>query len=258
MIRDELEALHQLALLGLALRLALVVLLAWLLAVALPLALRIAWQLGSDPRRRLARVRTASRLAAPPLVVFGMLLPVVERAPLLGSIGAATLAGLALLAAPQGARNLAAGLASLVRGHPRIGERVRIGELEGVVDDVLLTRIVLRTREGGLTWVPSAEFAGKPFTLGSRGAAVPLELVLDDASGLDELALERIRRALWFSPLRRAGSEVVLAREGTRLRVGLDTWVARVEPEHLRHVQALLQRARTHESNEAPREEDEA
>lgn len=258
MIHDELEALRQLALLRVLVRLALVAALTWVLALGLPLAVRIAWQLGIDPRRRLAHMRAASRVAAPLLVLIGVLQPILERAPLLGSIAAALLGLLGLLAAPQGARNLAAGIGALVRGQPRIGDRVHIGALEGLVDDVLLTRVVLRTREGGLTSVPSADFASLPVTVGSRGAAVPLELVVEDMSALDDAALERVRRSLWFSPLRRAGSEVVVERSGGSLRVGLDTWVARVEPEHVRHVRALLQRALASTATHEPSDDDEA
>jgi hypothetical protein len=223
-----------------------------LLAIVIPLGIRIAWQLGIDTRRRLGIVRTLARVSAPIVALLGVAEPFFTRAPALALIGLFTLAGLAILASPQAARNLAAGLGLILRARPRPGDLIRIGELEGTVDDVGLMRVSLRTREGGVTIVPTADFERLPVTIGSHGAAVPIEIEIQPTPPLDDAALERLRRALWFSPFRRAGTDVHLVREPVsgRLHIAIDTWAPRATVELERHVRSLVESTRM--DREAP------
>jgi hypothetical protein len=243
---EELDALLEIVPLRLLVWFVLVAGLVWLLAVAIPLGIRIAWQLGLDPRRRLAIVRTLARVLAPFVGLLGIAEPFFTRAPALALIGLFALAGLAMLASPMGVRNLAAGLGLLLRARPRPGDLIRIGELEGTVDDIGLMRVSLRTREGGITMVPTADFERLPVTIGSHGAAVPVEIDVELAQPLDDAALERLRRALWFSPFRRAGTDVHLVRDpsGGRLHLAIDTWAPRASVELERHVRNLLESTR--------------
>lgn len=239
---DELDALIELAPLRLLLWLALVGALVWVLAVAIPLAIRIAWQLGIDARRRLTIASTFARVMAPIVALLGIMEPFFTRAPALSLIGLFAIGGLAVLASPSTARNLGAGLGLALRPRIRPGDLIRIGELEGTVDEVGLMRVSLRTREGGMTIVPTADFERLPVTVGSHGATVPVEVDHQPTQALDEAALERIRRALWFSPFRRAGTDIRLTCDPVsgRLHVAMDTWVPRASVELERHVRELL------------------
>ena len=51
----------------------------------------------------------------------------------------------------------------------KIGNRVRVGELEGVIVDVLDTAVLLENAEG-VTAIPYARFAAEPVTLLSSAA----------------------------------------------------------------------------------------
>lgn len=242
MLLDELQALLEIAPLRLLLWFALVGVLVWLLAVAIPIAVRIAWQLGIDARRRLTIASTLARVLAPIVALLGIMEPFFTRAPALSLIGLFALGGLALMASPSSARNLAAGLSLALRPRFRIGDLIRIAEFEGTVDAIGLTRISLRTREGGVTLIPAADFERLPVTIGSHGAAVPVEVEHRPQRPLDEAALERVRRALWFSPFRRAGTEIRLTcdPDSGRLHVAIDTWAAGTSVELERHVRELL------------------
>ncbi len=243
-LAEELDALVDLPPLRLLLWFSFSIGLVWSLAVGLPLGIRIAWQLGLDPRRRLVLASSLSRFMAPFVALLGLLEPFFIRAPMISLIGLVTLVTLMIAASPSSARNLAAGLGLALRAHPRPGDLIQIGALEGTVDYVGLMRVSLRTREGGVTLVPTADFERLPVTIGSHGAAVPVEVDFQPNAPLDDAMLERLRRALWFSPFRRAGTEVRVVSDPVsgRLHVAIDTWAARSSAELERHLRELLHR----------------
>lgn len=244
-LSEELEALAALTPLGVALWLLLLGALVWSLAVGLPLALRIAWQLGLDPRRRLTLVSNAARLLAPATALLGVFAPLWGRAPGLSLLGLAALVTLAVAASPSSAHNLAAGINLAFRARPRPGDLIRIGELEGRVEEIGLMRVSLRTREGAVTLVPAADFERLPVTIGSQAAALPIEVVLQAPTPLDEAALQRMRRALWCSPFRRAGSAIRLSGDLAvgRVHAALDVWAPQASRELEAHVRELLRAA---------------
>lgn len=253
-LTEELEELAALAPLGLLVWLLVLGALVWLLAVGLPLALRIAWQLGLDPRRRLRLVSNVARLLAPATALLGVFAPLWGRAPGLSLLGLAALVTLAVAASPSSAHNLAAGINLAFRARPRPGDLIRIGELEGRVEEIGLMRVSLRAREGGVTLVPAADFDRLSVTIGSQAAAVPVEVEFQSPEPLDEAALQRMRRALWCSPFRRAGSAIRLSGDlpGGRVRAALDAWAPLASTELETHVRELLRRAAAPPEARAP------
>jgi hypothetical protein len=263
----EFDALRGISPLGLVLWLTLVIAVALGLAWGGPAIVRVVWRLGLDPRRRLGLVASALRVAGLFVGVAGCLRPVFTHAPTLG-IGISVL-GLALagLVAPMQLRNLASGLALATRSRLREGDLVTIGALEGTVRDIGLLRISLRTIDGGLTWVPASELDREAVTVGSRRAAIPIEARVVVGQHLDERTIERLRRALWLSPYRRANTDprVTLDAEAGRVDVRIDTWTASSTVEVERHLRALLlditspaERAEQAEREPAPEPEPES
>jgi small-conductance mechanosensitive channel len=216
---------------------------AWALAWGGPAIVRVAWRLGSDPRRRLGLLASALRIAGLLVGVAGLLRPVITRAPMLGVAAIVIALALAGLIAPMQLRNLVSGLSLVTRSRLREGELVTIGKLEGTVRDIGLLRVSLRTADGGITHVPAADFEREAVTVGSRHATVPIEAHMRVGPEFDDRALERLRRALWLSPYRRAGSDPQLEfdSETRRVEVRLDTWAATSAAEVERHLRALLQ-----------------
>lgn len=239
---QEVDALRDVSPLGLGLWLMLLLLLAWLLAWAGPALVRMSWRLGIDPRRRLAWLSSLLRIAGLLVAVLGLLRPLLERAPMLGTGSVLLMLALVGLIAPMQLRNLASGLALSTRSRLREGDLIRVGELEGTVRDIGLLRVDLRTVDGGVTQVPASELDRLPVTVGSRRAAVPIEAKMIVGPEFDEAALVRLRRALWLCVYRRANTDVRVEHdpETRRVVVRMDTWAALAVVEVERHVHALL------------------
>ncbi|KIG13830.1 hypothetical protein DB30_07543 [Enhygromyxa salina] len=238
----EFDALLHMSSLGLGIWLAFVLGLAWALAWAGPAIVRMIWRLGRDPRHRLGLLASALRIIGLVVGVAGILRPVFSRAPTLGVVAVLLLIALAGLATPTQVRNLASGLSLATRSRVREGDLVTLGELEGTVREIGLLRVGLRTVDGGITHVPAAEFDRIAVTVGSRRAATPIEAQVVAGPGFDELGLERLRRAVWMSVYRRAGSDLRLTHDPRtgRVEVRMDTWAATAVVDVERHLRVLL------------------
>lgn len=215
---------------------------AWALAWGGPAIVRMVWRLGFDSRRRLGFLASGLRIAGLLVGFAGILRPVFTHAPTLGLASVAIALALAGFVAPMQLRNLASGLSLATRSRLREGDLVTIGALEGTVRDIGLLRISLRTVDGGLTHVPAADFEREAVTVGSRRAAVPIDAKVIAGVGFDDRAIERLRRALWLSPYRRASTDpqVNVDVETGRVEVRMDTWAATSTVEVERHLRALL------------------
>lgn len=247
----EFDALRELWSIGPLLKVVVVLTIAWALAAGGPAMVHVAWRLGLDTRRRLGLLASALRILGLLVGIVGVLRPVLEQAPMLGVAALVVAVVLAGVVAPMQLRNLASGLSLATRARLREGDLVTIGAIEGTVRDVGLLRVSLRTVDGGITHVPAADFEREALTVGSRRAAVPIEARVVVGLDFDDRALERLRRALWLSPYRRAGTDpqVVVDVESGRVEVRLDTWAATAAGEVERHLRALLLEAT---SNVAP------
>lgn len=238
----ELDALRELSSIGLLVWIVLMLAIAWVIARAGPALVRTAWRLGLDTRRRLGLLASATRILGLLIGSVGVLRPVLTHAPIMGTAALVVVVALAGLVAPMQLRNLASGLSLATRSRLREGDLVTIGSIEGTVRDVGLLRVTLRTVDGGVTHVPAADFEREALTVGSQRAAIPIEARMIAGLDFDDRALERLRRALWFSPYRRAGTDprIVFDVETGRLEVRMDTWAASSAVEVERHLRALL------------------
>ncbi len=238
----EFDALGELSPIAQLVRFAFVFAIAWALAWGGPALVRTAWRLGLDPRRRLGLLASAFRIIGLLVGFAGLLRPVLDKAPTFGLAAIVIMLALAAVIAPMQLRNLASGVSLATRSRLREGDLVTIGALEGTVRDIGLLRISLRTVDGGVTHVPAADFEREAVTVGSRRAAVPIEARVIVGPSFDDHALERLRRALWLSPYRRASTDprVNVDVETGRVEVRIDTWAATSTVEVERHLRALL------------------
>jgi len=238
----ELDELISLSPFGVLVWCVFVIAVAWALAWGGPAVVRTAWRLGKDPRRRLGLLASAMRIVGLLIGFAGLFGRLITRAPMLGLTATIVTLALAGLIAPMQLRNLASGISLATRSRLREGDLVTIGALEGTVRDIGLLRVSLRTVDGGITHVPAADFEREAVTVGSRHAAVPIEARVPVGPEFDDRSLERLRRALWLSPFRRAGTEprLVFDSEAGRVEVRLDTWAATSAADVERHLRALL------------------
>ena len=238
----EFDALLLISPLGLGLWLAFVLALASLFAWAGPAAVHFAWRIGADQRRRLGLAASAMRVVGLIIGFAGVLRPVFMRAPTLGMLILVVVLALAAGIAPTQLRNLASGLSLSTRTRLREGDLVCVGPHEGIVRDIGLLRVGLRTSEGGVTHVPAADFDKLAVTVGSRRAAAPVVARVLAHPEFGDKELELLRHALWLCVYRRAGSELHLDyNPHTRaLEVRMDTWAQTAVAEAERHLRAIL------------------
>lgn len=219
------------AVLGLRLLILVVVVLALLLAVrrGITVAVRVAWRLGWDGDRSLARVRSfieLGLLAAGALVVGRELF---GAAPLLSSL-ALVLGGLVTaLALPGGLQDFTAGVSLASRSRFVEGDQLELAGFSGTVRHIGLLRSMLRLPDGRTLWLPNREIVRSAVLVGREQQALPVSVPLPRCAADPELR-ERLRRIACLSPYRRAGSRPTVSEDGERFVLTFQTWCTR-QPE---------------------------
>lgn len=130
--------------------------------------------------------------------VFALDVVGVAIGPLLGALG---VGGIALAFAAQDMlANLVSGVLLQVRHPFRIGEQIRSGDYEGVVDDINLRTVELTTYDGLTAYLPNAEVLRNPIINFTRTPFSRTELDVGVAYATDleharEVLLDACRRA---------------------------------------------------------------
>ncbi len=130
--------------------------------------------------------------------VFALDVVGVAIGPLLGALG---VGGIALAFAAQDIlANLVSGVLLQIRHPFRIGEQIRSGDYEGVVDDINLRTVELTTYDGLTAYLPNAEVLRNPIINFTRTPSSRTELDVGVAYATDleharEVLLDACRRA---------------------------------------------------------------
>lgn len=146
--------------------------------------------------------RIVGRFLSVVVVAFGAIFAFdvvgVAIGPLVGALG---VGGIALAFAAQDIlANLVSGVLLQVRHPFRIGDQIRSGEYEGIVDDINLRTVELTTYDGLTAYLPNAEvlrnpiinFTRTPFSRTEIDVGVAYDTDLENAR---EVLLEACRRA---------------------------------------------------------------
>jgi small-conductance mechanosensitive channel len=193
------------------------------------LAVRVAWRLGWDGDRRLARLRSfveLGLLAAAALVIGGELLGAV---PLLSSLGIAITGLVTALALPGGLQDFTAGVSLASRNRFLEGDQIEVAGFSGTVRHIGLLRSMLRLPDGRTLWLPNREIVRSAVLVGREQQALPVSVPLPACADDPELR-ERLRRVACLSPYRRAGSRPAVSEDDGRWVLTLQTWCTR-QPE---------------------------
>lgn len=199
---------------------------AYLLRRALVWSVRIAWRLGWDTDRRLARGRSYLELGL--LVVTIMLLgqAFFRVVPIL-SLTAITFAGLiSSIALRGGLQDLAAGVALAGRHRFVEGDQIEVSGHQGPVRHIGLLRTMLRLPDGRTLWLPNREIVRSAVHVGRAQQALPVTVPLPTGADDPEYR-ERLRQAAHLSPYRRAGSRPSIGKDGDRWVLSFQTWATR-------------------------------
>lgn len=189
-------------------------------------AVQLAWRLGWDGNRRLARVRSWAQLAvlAAGALVIGREL--FRAAPLLSSV-ALVIAGLVTaLALPGGLQDFTAGVSLASRNRFLEGDQIEVAGFSGTVRHIELLRCMLRLPDGRTLWLPNREIARSAVLVGREQQALPVSVPLPACAADPELR-ERLRRVACLSPYRRAGSRPSVSEDGGRFVLTFQTWCTR-------------------------------
>lgn len=157
-------------------------------------------QLSTDPGTR-TRIRLVQRMAITMIVLVGLatalamlgLLDGIANTILAGSAITAIIAG---FAARQTLANSLAGVVLTITQPIRVGDQVRIGEHEGVVEDVTLSATILRTVLGTTIRIPNDTIASSAVlndTIDGQGVVPEATLWLPfgtDVAGALDVALD--------------------------------------------------------------------
>lgn len=192
----------------------------------LTLGVRVAWRLGWDPDRRLARVRSYLEL-----VLLGVVALVLERelfraVPLLSILVLVFAALVAALALPGGLQDLAAGVSLAGRHRFLEGDQIEVSGFSGTVRHIGLLRSMLRLPDGRTLWLPNREIVRSAVQVGREQQALPVSVRLPP-SAHDPERRERLRQVAHLSPYRRAGSRPSVAQDGDRWVLTFQTWCTR-------------------------------
>jgi hypothetical protein len=223
-ILTEFRALTSLLTPGLVAYLALVFTLALVLRRSIGWSIKLAWRLGADPKRRLARVKGGLDLG---VVVVASLLavrPLFVAVPLVLSVVVAVTGLLAAIALPEGIQNAVGGLSLALRGQFREGDQIEVGDAAGTVDRIGLLRTRLQTSDGSTISLPNRDMLRLAVRVGREQRAAPISIELPAELGRSPEGRERIRRIARLSPYRRSGAIPRLEEHGDRIVVTLQTW----------------------------------
>jgi hypothetical protein len=189
-------------------------------------AVRVAWRLGWDAERRLARARSFVALA---LLAAGALLigrELMGAIPLLSSLALAIAGLVGALALPGGLQDFTAGVSLANRSRFLEGDQIEVAGFSGTVRHIGLLRSMLRLPDGRTLWLPNREIVRSAVLVGREQQALPVCVPLP-ASADDPELRERLRKVAYLSPYRRAGSRPAVAEDGGRWVLTLQTWCTR-------------------------------
>jgi hypothetical protein len=192
-------------------------------------AVQLAWRLGWDGGRRLARVRSWAQLA---FLSAGALLlgrELFRAVPLLSSLVLIVAGLVAALALPGGLQDFTAGVSLASRTRFLEGDQIEVAGYSGTVRHIGLVRCMLRLPDGRTLWLPNREIVRSAVLVGREQQALPVSVPLPACAADPELR-ERLRRVASLSPYRRAGSRPSVSEDGDRWVLTFQTWCTR-QPE---------------------------
>jgi small-conductance mechanosensitive channel len=192
-------------------------------------AVQLAWRLGWDGERRLARIRSWVQLALLSAAALLLGRELFRAVPLLSSLALVVGGLVAALALPGGLQDFTAGVSLASRNRFLEGDQIEVAGHSGTVRHIGLLRCMLRLPDGRTLWLPNREIVRSAVLVGREQQALPVSVPLPACAADPELR-ERLRRVACLSPYRRAGSRPILSEDGGGWQLTFQTWCTR-QPE---------------------------
>lgn len=226
---------------------AVVIAVAFALNTLIQTLVKLAWRLGFDNERRWARTSALLRLAIALLALLTLLRGALGVAPVLTRVFLlAALLGVLFLSGFV--PNAFAGIALTLRRRIRIGDRVKVGEHEGVVREVGIGQLYLRAADGSTVLVPNRLLNQLPVVVERARNSVPVRVRFELEQRPDQAMLERLRQVAALSPYRAPETLVDVTRSADNERlvtVEIQVWAARAQRDARGQLEAALRRVST-------------
>lgn len=237
------RGLSELFSLGSLLVIALVIGAAFLVNKAVKRLIRVSWRLGFDTERRLAAPAGVFSLCLAALVLLFVTHAAYRTAPVFAVVVALALAGGALITSGFLADAML-GIGLIVRRQLRIGDRVIVGEHVGIVREIHLTKLELRSSDGATIIVPNRLLGRYALNIERARNTVPVEVGVELADP-SEARIRVLRRSLLLSPYRAPGTAVELTSDPIKTRFcsfEVQVWSPRATRAARAQLQATLER----------------
>ncbi len=245
-VASEAERFGALLRLDVLLQLAVLVVVAVLFARLISALVRFAWRLGLDSEHRLGWWEGGSRVLVGALLLYVVGRSIAHAAPMLSTVGllALLVAGSRVFSAHL--QNVVGGVALLVRRKLRSGDRIQVGNLDGIVESVGLTQLRLTKTDGSTVLVPNRLLNESALTVAREKNSVPVRVRLRFEAEPSRAMLELARRAALLSPYRAPGSSVDVVRDAADssvMEVAVQVWAAAAVRAATDHLESSLRQA---------------
>jgi small conductance mechanosensitive channel len=218
----------------------------WLLIRLIQSGVVLSWQLGLDPRRRLAPARSAANVIIIIAVVMLLVRRALEAAPIASLLALVIMTGAMTLVLSQPIQDIGAGFVIAFRRRIRAGDRITVAGQVGIVKDISLTQIHLQSPDGASIFIPNRIVLHEALKVeqAKNTQSATVQMIPDRPAGSD--TLEAVRQAALFSPFRVPGTALdVSVMDNGAVQVTIQAWSG----SHLREaridldsrLQALLQ-----------------
>lgn len=205
-------------------------------------AVMLAWHMGMDPRRRLAPVRSAANILILGAVSFLLLRRFLLAAPVMTLLTLTIVSGAAVIVLAPPIQNVWAGFVLSFRRRLRAGDRVTVGGQVGIVRDVSLTQLHLRSPDGASIFIPNRMVLNQAIRVEQAKNTETVSVEVKPLVAPTPDSVRAARRAALFSPFRVPGTSMeVQVGESGEVRVTIQVWSGHAVREARIHLEARLQ-----------------
>lgn len=193
-------------------------------------AVRVAWRLGADRPRNLARVAILFEAVLVALALALALRPLGTSVPVLTAGGLTAIGLVVALAMPRRVENVVAGLSVALFARHRVGDQIEAQGFRGSIRDLGLTRTRLRIDDGSEVWMPNAILEADAVKVARSTGAAPVRVRFEVTPERRERVLAEVMQAATLSPYRRVGSRpriTAVDEDDTTFSLEMQTWATR-------------------------------
>lgn len=202
----------------------------------------LTWHMGMDPLRRLAPIRSAANILILGAVGFLLLRRFLLAAPVMTLLALTVVSGASVIVLAPPIQNVWAGFVMSFRRRLRAGDRVTLGGQVGIVRDVSLTQLHLRSPDGASIFIPNRMVLNEAVRVEQAKNTETVSVQVKPPVAPTPDTVQAARRAALFSPFRVPGTSMeVRVGEAGEVQVTIQVWSGQAVREAKINLEARLQ-----------------